>query len=86
MKALLDANGNVTPAVPLSQAKDFTQGVIENPSVRGIVRIKAITVTRVALFGDNSEGTLLAEGETEYFIIPEGRKLNILSGKVNVMY
>jgi hypothetical protein len=83
--AFIDKNGNNGQVSTIGRSKDIsTAGVIDEAS--GVVRVKAITDSRIRLEGQTDVGVLLSEYETEYFNISEGSKLELVSGSINLMY
>lgn len=83
--AFIDKNGNNCQVSIIGCSKDVSvAGVIDEAS--GVVRVKAITDSRIRLDGQTDEGVLLSEYETEYFVIPDGSKLELVSGSINLMF
>lgn len=83
--AFIDKNGNNCQISNIGRSKDIlAAGTIEEAS--GVVRVKAIADSRIRLEGQADDGVLLSEYETEYFNIPDGAKLELISGSINLMY
>lgn len=62
----------------------FGPGVVENEIFSGnLVRFKAIGNTTFKIINGTSE-IVMSDGETDYFFIPEGNKITILTGSLNL--
>lgn len=82
----VDSNSRTVQCVKLSVGLNVdTAGVIEAIEPYQFVRIKAKEGDAVIrLENQSGDGVLISDGETEYFFI-DG-KLELVSGKINVMY
>lgn len=87
MKSLfVDANSRTVQCAKLGFGLNVSEaGVIEEIEPNQFVRVKATEGDAVIrLENQAGDGVLISEGETEYFFI-DG-KLELVSGKINVMY
>lgn len=82
----VDVNSRTVQIIGIGVARDFTSGdIIED--VEGIVRFKNIGEDdgRIRILGYDDDGVVISSGETEYFGIYPGEKIEIVSGTFNVM-
>lgn len=85
-KALpIDSNSRPVPALSIGFGKTFTPGVVSEEFSGNIVRFKAIGDTVFRLASQPSSQVVINDGETEYFFIPRGEQLVIVSGSLNIM-
>ena len=85
----IDKNSRSVQISPLGFCKNFETGVVNDPEITGIVRVKNIgegdAIIRYNEHPD-SAGMYLSSGETEYIYLEEGKHLNIVQGTVNIMF
>lgn len=86
MKGLpIDVNSRPIPALKIGFGQTFAPGVVPEEWSGNIVRLKAIGDTVFRLESSPSSEIVINDGETEYFLIPEKEKLEIVSGSLNIM-
>lgn len=85
-KVFVDANGRTVQVSEVTIGKNFSSGVCEG--ISGIVRVKNIgeDMGIVRLQNKSGDGIYFSAGETEYLAIPEGEKLEVVSGEFNIMF
>lgn len=88
MKTLVvDDNGRTTLVCALGFSKDYTSGEEFDEEISGIVRLHAVDgEAKFRYKDDGSDGVVLGADETEKFFIEKGKTVEVLSGKINVMY
>lgn len=85
----IDKNSRSVQISPLGFCKNFETGVVNDPEITGIVRIKNIGEDDAIIRYDenpDSAGMYLSVGETEYLYLEEGKHLNIVQGTLNIMF
>lgn len=81
----VDNNGRAIQVAPLSYGENYGIGVIPNTGGE-YVRVKAISDSVIKISAMSGNGVMLSEGDTEYFYIPEGKNLEVVSGSINLMF
>lgn len=85
----IDINSRAIQCSTIGFAKNFNEGIIDNPEVKGYVRLKNISDSN-AIFRysshKESDGIVLSPGETEYFYIEQDKTIEIVQGTLNIMF
>lgn len=85
-KALpIDSNSRPVPALSIGFGQTFSVGIVPADWSGNIVRLKAVGDTSFRLSSQKNSEILINDGETEYFLIPQGEQLEIISGSINIM-
>lgn len=86
---VIDKNSRSVQIFPLGFCKNFEAGVVDDPEITGIVRIKNIGDGDAIIRYDeqpSSEGMYISAGETVFLYLEEGKHLNIMQGTLNIMF
>lgn len=79
----IDSNSRPIPALEVGFGQTYNAGIITDEM--DIIRIKAIGDTKFRLAGQEGSEIIINDGETEYFKVPNGKSLEIISGSLNIM-
>lgn len=81
----IDSNSRAVQVLRIGFGSTFSAGLVSENLEGNIVRLKAIGDTSFRLASQPSSEIVLNDGETEYFFVPDGEQLFIISGSLNIM-
>lgn len=65
---------------------DCNVGIIDANLGGKLIRVKGLADSAIRLENQSNSTIAISNGETDYFFIPEGESVEVVSGSVNVMY
>lgn len=74
------------PWMELGYGDDFAAGLVTHELGGKLVRIKATVDSAIRLTSQTISNITMTAGEKEYFFIPEGDSITVISGNVNIMW
>lgn len=74
------------PWMELGYGDDFAAGLVTHELGGKLVRIKATVDSAIRLTSQTNSNITMTAGEKEYFFIPEGDSITVISGSVNIMW
>jgi len=74
------------PWMELGYGDDFAAGLVTHELGGKLVRIKATVDSAIRLTSQTNSNITMTAGEKEYFFIPEGDSITVISGNVNIMW
>lgn len=74
------------PWMELGYGDDFAPGLVAHELGGKLVRIKATVDSAIRLTSQTNSNITMTAGEKEYFFIPEGDSITVISGSVNIMW
>ena len=74
------------PWMELGYGDDFAAGLVTHELGGKLVRIKATVDSAIRLTSQTNSNITMTAGEKEYFLIPEGDSITVISGNVNIMW
>lgn len=74
------------PWMEMGYGKNFNAGLVTEDLGDKLVRIKAIADSAIRLTSQPNSSINMTTGEKEYFFIPEGDSVTVISGSINIMW
>ena len=74
------------PWMELGFGNNFSVGLVTEDLGGKLIRIKATSDSAIRLTSQPNSTINMTTGEKEYFFVPDGDSITVISGTVNIMY